>query len=76
MFPVSRGPASRYLPQSVGLASSSAPLDYAASAAQHHGIGVTEQHVETVGGHGRDDDQSRLPPFQAFIGDLERHAPM
>lgn len=37
---------------------------------------VTEQHVDPAAGHGRDDDQSRLPPFQAFIGDLERRNPM
>lgn len=68
VFPVPRaGTAARYLgvPPVPG-------LEYPA-AVQHAAHGVVEQNA----GQGREDDQSsRLPPFQAFIGDLERRTPM
>lgn len=76
VFPVSRGLASRYLQQGVALMPGPVQGDYVALGQLVHSTSPPEQHVEAVGGHGRDDDQSRLPPFQAFIGDLERHAPM
>lgn len=67
VYPVARaGTAARYLgaPPVPG-------LEYPA-AVQPAVHGVVDQNA----GQGREDDQSRLPPFQAFIGDLERRAPM
>lgn len=37
---------------------------------------VSDQERERTGGYGRPEDQSRLPPFQAFIGNLERRTSM